>query len=184
MVATYSSMPDIGSVASDFCLKDSDGKVFSLSDFNSNPFMIMFICNHCPYVIHIAEKISEIAFFARKKGVNCVAINSNDIANYPQDSPENMKKFSNKYSFNFPYLFDETQEVAKSYKAECTPDFFLYGENNKLFYRGQMDDSRPGSDVPVTGNDLTEAIRLVVEKKDPPKKQKPSMGCNIKWFVN
>lgn len=182
MVATYSSMPQIGSMASDFCLKDSMGQSFSLSDFNSKPFLVMFICNHCPYVIHIAEKISELAGFAKDKGVNCLAINSNDIRNYPQDSPENMKIFAQKYSFNFPYLFDETQEVAKSYKAECTPDFFLYDKDSKLYYRGQMDNSRPGSGVPVTGKDLMDAIDLVATGKKPPLVQKPSMGCNIKWL--
>jgi len=181
MVATQSSMLDIGTLASDFQLNDGQGKSFSLEKSQGKPFLIMFICNHCPYVIHVIEKLVEIAKFAEAKGIPCFAINSNDIKKYPADSPYNMIKFAEKHAFNFPYLFDEKQEVAKAYKATCTPDFFLYDKNHKLFYRGQMDDSRPGNNKPITGNSLLQAIKDVLKRNDPPKEQKPSIGCNIKW---
>jgi len=141
----------------------------------------MFICNHCPYVRHVISKLVELIKDYREHGVSVVAINSNDIVSYPDDAPAKMKIIAAQYSFNFPYLYDETQVVAKQYNAACTPDFFLFNSNHELVYRGQMDNSRPGNNIPVTGNELTEAINCMLEGKPISPVQKPSMGCNIKW---
>ena len=181
MVATPSSMVSIGTPANDFQLSEPGGKTFSLSDAKNKPVLLIFMCNHCPYVIHIIEKLAELGRYAERKGVVCFGINANDVENYPQDSPEKMISFAKQYSLSFPYLFDETQEVAKSYKAACTPDFFLYDKNHHLFYRGQMDSSRPGNNKPVTGESLKAAIDDLCALKTPPDNQKPSIGCNIKW---
>ena len=181
MPAIHSAMPELGTEASDFSLEDARQNLYTLENYRNKPLLIMFICNHCPYVIHIAPRMKEIEKFCREKAVPILAINSNDIGKYPTDSPENMLLFSEKYQFNFPYLFDETQEIAKAYQAECTPDFFLYDKDHKLFYRGQFDDSRPGNENPVTGEDLFKAIDLLSSGKKPPEKQKPSIGCSIKW---
>ena len=140
----------------------------------------MFICNHCPFVIHVIDEIVSISE-NYKENISFVAISSNDVINYPDDSPELMKKFAVNKNFSFPYLFDETQEVAKSFDAACTPDFFLYNDENKLVYRGQMDDSRPGNGIPVTGNDLKSALDNLIKNKEISAEQKPSIGCNIKW---
>lgn len=144
------------------------------------PTLIMFICNHCPFVIHVLDEIISISRSYECK-INIVAISSNDIINYPQDSPEMMKKLAKDRNFNFPYLYDESQNIAKLFDASCTPDFFLYDQERKLVYRGQLDDSRPGNDVEITGNDLRNAIDCVLKKKKNHSSQKPSIGCNIKW---
>ena len=140
----------------------------------------MFICNHCPFVIHVLDEIVSITKKYEKE-ISFIAISSNDIVNYPEDSPELMKKLAEEKKFNFPYLFDETQEVAKKYDAACTPDFFVYNSDKQLVYRGQLDDSRPGNDVPVTGHDLRKAIDSLIKGEEIDKNQKPSIGCNIKW---
>ena len=141
----------------------------------------MFICNHCPFVIHVLDEIISISeeYF---ENISFIAISSNDIVNYPEDSPELMKKLAIDKKFKFPYLYDENQEVAKNYDAACTPDFFLYNKNKKLIYRGQLDDSRPGNNIPITGNDLRKAIVSLIDGKEIEKNQKPSIGCNIKWI--
>ena len=181
MTATSSSMPQLGTKANDFKLIDKNKEKMTLDTFKGEALLLMFICNHCPYVVHIAEKFSTIAAACQINHINCLAINSNDITKYPDDSPEKMIEFSKKYKLNFPYVFDKSQQMAKDFKAECTPDFFLYDKEHKLFYRGQMDDSRPGSKKPVTGKDLLEGIRLLSKGEKAPENQKPSIGCNIKW---
>ena len=139
------------------------------------------MCNHCPFVKHLNESLSQFAKEYQEKGVSIIAINSNDVENYPEDSPEKMIELADNHNFDFPYLYDETQDVAKVYGAECTPDFFLFDSNNTLVYRGQFDDSRPGNDVPVTGKDLKAAIEEVLLDRKVDTQQKPSIGCNIKW---
>jgi hypothetical protein len=139
------------------------------------------MCNHCPYVKHVREGLVELTRKYMDKGVAVVAISSNDVEAYSQDSPERMKQEAEQHGYPFPYLYDETQEVAKAYRAACTPDFYVFDEDQKLVYRGQMDDSRPGSDVPVTGKDLRAALDAVLEGGPVPGDQKPSAGCNIKW---
>ena len=140
----------------------------------------MFICNHCPFVIHVLDEIVSITKKYDNE-ISFIAISSNDIVNYPEDSPELMKKLAEEKKFNFPYLYDETQEVAKKYDAACTPDFFVYNSDKQLVYRGQLDDSRPGNDIPVTGHDLRKAIDSLINGEEIDKNQKPSIGCNIKW---
>lgn len=183
MAATPSAMVELGTKAPDFNLPDTiSGKQISLDEIKSDKAtVVMFICNHCPYVIHIIDELSEVVKEYQKKGVNFAAISSNDIVNYPQDSPERMKEFAEAHKFSFPYLFDETQEVAKAYKAECTPDIFVYDKDMKLVYRGQFDDSRPSLSKPVTGKDLTAALDAILEGRPVDKNQIPSIGCNIKW---
>ncbi|NNC84256.1 MAG: thioredoxin family protein [Flavobacteriales bacterium] len=143
--------------------------------------LVMFICNHCPYVIHVREELINIAREYSEKGVGFVAISSNDVENYPQDGPEKMKELALELDFPFPYLYDETQEVAKAYDAACTPDFDLFDSSDKCVYRGRLDDSRPGKDIPVTGRDMRAALDALIEGRSIPEKQIPSMGCNIKW---
>jgi len=183
-------MMELGSQAPAFTLPDygagvAAGKQVSLEQVASpggqaRPFLIMFICNHCPFVIHVRDQLAQLAKdYAGKVGF--VAINSNDVENYPDDRPELMKVEAQKAGYTFPYLYDATQEVGKAYKAACTPDFFLFDKSRRLVYRGQLDDSRPGSGVPVTGKDLRAALDAVVAGKQAATQQKPSMGCNIKW---
>jgi len=182
MVKTASTMLPLGTQTPDFSLPDADGKIISLKDFTGAPaLLVIFMCNHCPFVKHIGEGLATLAKDYQAKGVAVVGINSNDIANYPDDSPEKMKEEAAKYGYIFPYLLDETQETAKTYRAACTPDFFLFDAEQKLVYRGQMDDSRPNSGIPVTGEDLRDAIDAVLDGKEIPSEQKPSIGCNIKW---
>ncbi len=183
MAATPSAMVELGTKAPNFNLPDTiSGKQISLDEIKSDKAtVVMFICNHCPYVIHIIDELSEVVKEYQKKGVNFAAISSNDIVNYPQDSPERMKEFAEAHKFSFPYLFDETQEVAKAYKAECTPDIFVYDKDMKLVYRGQFDDSRPSLSKPVTGKDLTAALDAILEGRPVDENQIPSIGCNIKW---
>ena len=182
MVVTASKMLALGTSAPDFCLVDTGGKTVSLSDFkDAKALLVIFMCNHCPFVKHVMKKMVELAGQYEQKGVAVVGINSNDVENFPDDSPEKMAQTAKREKFSFPYLYDETQEVAKSYEAACTPDFFLFDGERKLAYRGQMDDSRPGKDTPVTGVDLTAAVEMVLAGKQFNGLQKPSMGCNIKW---
>ena len=182
MVKTASTMLFLGTPAPEFCLPDVDGKKVSLADFQDAPaLLLVFMCNHCPYVKHVAPELAELAFAYQKKGVAVVGINSNDWQSYPDDSPEQMAKEVKQRGYTFPYLYDETHEVAKAYRAACTPDFYVFDRDRKLVYRGQMDDSRPGSDVEVTGKDLRAALDAVLAGKPLPAQQKPSLGCNIKW---
>lgn len=183
MAATPSKMVPLGTKAPYFRLPDAvSGKMVSIDDFADKPaLLVMFICNHCPYVQHIRTALAQFAREYIPKGLAIVAINSNDVSQYPEDSPENMAKEARKVGYTFPYLFDESQEVAKAYGAACTPDFFLFDRERKLVYRGQFDDSRPGNNVPVTGSDLRAAADAVLEGRPVPEKQKPSLGCNIKW---
>ena len=182
MALTASKMLPLGTSAPDFKLPDTEGKMISSNDFKeAKAFLVIFMCNHCPYVKHILSQMINLIKDYQAKSVAVVGINSNDIANYQDDSPKLMAKLAKKAGFTFPYLYDESQEVAKAYHAACTPDFFLFDSNKTLVYRGQMDDSRPGNGIPVTGADLTAAINAVIEGKPVSQEQKPSMGCNIKW---
>lgn len=183
MSATPSTMLELGTKAPDFELPDTvSGDRISLEDFEeSKALLIIFMCNHCPYVKNIKEALVELANDYDEEELGIVAISSNDVENYPQDSPEKMAEDAKNFGYPFPYLYDETQEVAKDYKAACTPDLFLFNEERELVYRGQFDDSRPGNDKPVTGNDLREAIDLLLEEGKIVEEQTPSMGCNIKW---
>ena len=185
MAVTPSTMKlETGAPAPDFALPNhnGDGSIIRLADFKQkNATLIFFACNHCPYVVHIAEAIADLAKDYLPKNVAIAAINSNDIQNYPEDAPEKMKPFAQKYGWTFPYLFDETQETARAYHAACTPDFFLFDKNHKLAYRGQLDDSRPGNSIPPAGEHLRAALDAVLQNKPAPANQKPSVGCNIKW---
>jgi thiol-disulfide isomerase/thioredoxin len=183
MAETPSNMVALGTKASDFTLIDViSNQNKSLSELKSDKAtVIMFICNHCPYVKHINNKLVEIANKYIEKGFSFIAINSNDVENYPEDSPDRMAKHAKDLKYPFPYLFDETQEVAKAYNAACTPDIFVYDMDLKLVYRGQFDDSRPGNGKPVTGNDLSNVLDLILSGKAIPEEQIPSVGCNIKW---
>ena len=183
MAAVNSTMLELGTKAPYFSLKDTvTGKMVSLNSFEeSKGLLVIFISNHCPYVKLIKKELARFASDYKTKGVDVVAIGSNDVQNYPDDSPEKMKEDAHKFDYNFPYLYDETQEIAKDYKAACTPDLFLFDENLDLFYRGQFDDSRPGNDKTPTGKDLREATDRLLNGEEPPTKQSPSIGCNIKW---
>ena len=184
MALTESKMLPLGTQAPSFFLRDTvSGNYMSLDDLKSdNATVIMFICNHCPYVIHVNRGIVDIANEFRNKGVSFVAISSNDVDNYPDDSPENMRLVAKVLKYPFPYLYDKSQEVAKAYDAACTPDFYVFNGDLELTYRGRLDDSTPGNGKPVTGNELREAIELTLKGNDV-KDQYPSMGCNIKWKV-
>jgi peroxiredoxin len=158
------------------------GKTVSRDDFRAAPaLLVMFICNHCPFVKHVRTELARLGRDYQKKNVAIVAINSNDVANYPDDSPAKIKDEVKAAGYTFPYLFDESQEVARAYDAACTPDFFLYDKQRRLVYRGQLDDSRPDSGIPVTGKDLRAALDAVLAGKPVDDNQMPSMGCNIKW---
>lgn len=182
MVMTPSTMMPLGTAAPDFSLPDTEGKTVALGDFKDAPaLLVMFICNHCPFVKHIRTGLARVAKEYQAKGVAIVGINSNDVENFPQDSPEMMAREVNEAGYTFPYLYDESQEVAKSYRAACTPDFFLFDRERKLVYRGQLDASRPSNNIPVTGEDLGAAMDAVLEGRPVSQDQKPSIGCNIKW---
>jgi len=174
-------MVPLGTQAPDFSLPNVDGSTVSLSDFEGKPLLVMFICNHCPYVKHVRTGLASFAYEYTRKGLSIVAINSNDVEAYPDDSPENMHIEASEAGYVFPYLFDETQAVAKAYDAACTPDFFLYDRQHRLAYRGQFDDSRPGNDAKVTGASLRAASDAVLAGREVEGEQKPSLGCNIKW---
>ena len=182
MALTPSTMLPLGTKAPDFPLIDTAGKKVSLSDYdNGKPLLVVFMCNHCPYVKHIQHDFAELVREYQKKGVAVVGISANDVENFPEDSPENMARVEEDMGYTFDYLYDESQEVAKAYHAACTPDFFLFDGDRKLFYRGQMDSSRPGNDIPITGQDLRDAFDKVLAGEEAPEVQRPSMGCNIKW---
>lgn len=183
MARTPSKMIDLGSTAPSFSLPDTvTGNVLSLEELKGELVtVVMFICNHCPFVKHVNEELVQLAEDFQPEGVAFIAISSNDVDNYPDDSPEKMKEAAAKLGYTFPYLYDATQEVAKSYHAACTPDFFVYNQQLQLAYRGQLDNSRPDNDVPVTGKDIREAINCLLKGKPLPEKQYPSIGCNIKW---
>ena len=182
MAVTPSRMLALGTSAPDFNLTDTAGNIVALADFEKSPaLLVVFMCNHCPFVKHVLDNLVELIKGYQAKEVAVVGINSNDVANYPDDSPEMMAELARESGFSFPYLYDETQEIAKSYGAACTPDFFLFDGKRSLVYRGQMDDSRPGNGIPVTGADLTAAIDAVLAGKPVGREQKPSIGCNIKW---
>lgn len=182
MVLTPSTMLPLGTPAPDFSLVNVDGRTVSLSDFEGTPaLLVIFMCNHCPYVIHVADHLAQLTQEYLARGVAIVGINSNDVANYPADSPEQMVAETEQRGYAFPYLYDETQEVAQAYKAACTPDFFVFDADKRLAYRGQMDGSRPDSGTPVTGEELRAALDAVLAGKKPSEEQRPSMGCNIKW---
>jgi peroxiredoxin len=175
-------MKKLGAPAPDFRLLNVDGRMVGLADFNDKPaLLVIFMCNHCPFVKHVADSLTRLASDYLPRGVAIVGINSNDAQAHPQDSPEQMIHEAEQRGYPFPYLYDETQDVAKAYGAACTPDFFLYDKTRKLVYRGQLDASRPGNNVPLTGADLRAALDAVLAGRAPSEKQIPSIGCNIKW---
>ncbi|MEK6237473.1 MAG: thioredoxin family protein [Planctomycetales bacterium] len=183
MVKTPSTMLPLGTAAPDFSLPNPiSGTTASLSDFaGSKGLVVMFMCNHCPFVKHIAEELARFGADYQAKGLAVVGISSNDVATHPDDSPEKMKEEAAAQGWTFPYLYDETQAAAQAYRAACTPDFFLFDQNHKLVYRGQLDDSRPDSGIPVTGKDLRAACDAVLAEQSVAEEQKPSIGCNINW---
>ncbi|MBI4780584.1 MAG: thioredoxin family protein [Oscillatoriophycideae cyanobacterium NC_groundwater_1537_Pr4_S-0.65um_50_18] len=183
MVRTASTMLELGTLAPDFQLPDVvSGETISLATFaGKKALLVMFICQHCPFVIHVREELARLGQDYGDRSVGIVAISANDVANYPDDSPENLKEMAKTQGFTFPVCYDESQEVAKAYTAACTPDFFLFDAAGKLAYRGQLDDSRPGNDKPVNGQDLRGAIDALLADQSIPTEQKPSIGCNIKW---
>ncbi len=182
MAKTASKMAALGSAAPDFALPDTDGRTVRRDDFSEAPaLLVAFWCNHCPFVQHIREAFVRFAREYQPKGLAVVAISANDPLAYPDDAPERMREVAKKFGFGFPFLFDETQAVARAYQAACTPDFFLYDAALRLAYRGQFDASRPGNAVPVTGADLRAAADAVLAGRPASAEQKPSIGCNIKW---
>ena len=182
MAKTPSTMLALGTRAPDFRLPDTEGAVVSRDDSATAPgLLVMFLCNHCPYVQHIRGGLADFAREYRAKGLAIVAINANDVSSHPDDSPEKMKVEKKGYGYVFPYLYDESQEVAKAYAAACTPDFFLFDGARQLVYRGQFDDSRPGNGVAVTGKDLRAACEALLSGRPITADQRPSIGCNIKW---
>jgi peroxiredoxin len=183
MAFTESTMLPLGTKAPNFELPDTvSGNTYKLSDLKSDKAtVVMFLCNHCPYVIHVNPEIVRLTQEYQERGVSFVGISSNDVENYPQDGPEEMKAHANTVGYTFPYLYDETQAVAKAYDAACTPDFYVFDGDMKLVYRGRLDDSRPKNENPLTGQDLRTAIDCVLAGKPVPERQYPSGGCNIKW---
>lgn len=183
MSRTPSNMISLGTIAPDFTLLDTiSDKKMSLQQLRGDKAtVVFFICNHCPFVIHVNEELVKMANYFQEKGISFIAISSNDVENYPQDAPHLMKKVANDLKYPFPYLYDETQGIAKSYDAACTPDIYVFDEDLKLVYRGQIDDSRPENGVPVTGKDIRNALQNLLKGKEISKNQKPSIGCNIKW---
>ena len=183
MAQTASTMMmPLGAKAPSFELADPSGRAFALAGFDGSPaLLVAFICSHCPFVKHVRAGFTSLGAEYQKRGIAVVAIASNDAKAYPEDGPEGMAAEAKVAGYTFPYLFDETQEVAKAYGAACTPDFFLFDRERRLFYRGQMDGSRPGNDVPVTGADLRKVLDAVLEGSSAPAVQRPSLGCNIKW---
>jgi len=180
MAAVESQMLELGTEAPAFSLPDPDGKVHSLRN-GAAAYLVMFICNHCPYVKHVREELARIGRDYADRNVTIYAINSNDVTTHPGDSPEKMKEEAAEWGYVFPYLYDASQEVAKAYRAACTPDFYVFDAARKLVYRGQLDDSRPGNDLPVDGRDLRAALDAVLSGKPVSGSQKASIGCNIKW---
>lgn len=183
MARTESTMLPLGSIAPDFKLPNVvTGELTSLSQFvGAKALLVMFICQHCPFVIHVKAELARLGHDYVPQGLGVIAISANDVSNYPQDSPDHLKTMAQDLSLNYPILYDETQSVAQSYQAACTPDFFLFDADRRLVYRGQLDDSRPGNEKPVTGADLRAAIDAALVGKPIDTNQKPSIGCNIKW---
>lgn len=182
MARTPSTMLPLSTPAPDFRLPDVDGRLVARDDFAGAPaLLVMFLCNHCPFVVHIREHLVALVKGWQARGVACVAIMSNDVERYPDDHPERMREDAARFAFTFPYLYDQTQAVALAYHAACTPDFFLFDGSRHLVYRGQLDASRPGNGVPVTGEDLEHAIANALADAPPLAEQRPSLGCNIKW---
>ena len=183
MALTTSTMLALGTKAPDFTLPDViSGKAISLSTFaGKKALLVMFICRHCPYVVHVREELAKLGRDYAGKDVGIVAISSNDAANYPDDAPDQLKAMAKELGFTFPFCYDEIQQTARAYTAACTPDLFLFGKDRTLIYRGQLDDSRPGNGKPVTGRDLRAAIDAALGGKPVSPTQMPSMGCNIKW---
>ncbi len=182
MARTPSTMLELGTVAPDFSLPDSTGRTVSQRDFDGKPvLLVMFICNHCPFVKHVRSELARLGRDTQAKGAAVVAINPNDVERYPADAPKLMAEEAAAAGYTFPYLYDESQAVAKAYRAACTPDFFLFDRGRRLVYRGQLDDARPGDPTPVTGSDLRAAVDAALAGRPQPAPQKPSLGCNIKW---
>ncbi len=181
MALTPSTMVKLGTAAADFALPDNTGRTVRRSDFAGKPLLVVFICNHCPYVKHLREHLAGTTREYAANGVGIVGISSSDAAAYPDDSPEKMAAEVKAVGYTFPYLYDETQQVARAYRAACTPDFFLYDRNHRLVYHGLYDDSRPDSGIPVSGRDLRAAMDAVLAGRAPATEQKNSIGCNIKW---
>lgn len=183
MARTLSTMVELGSKAPDFTLPEVvSGENVSLASLSSErATVVMFICNHCPFVVHVEDELLKLAREYQAKGVAFIAISSNDARQYPADAPDKMRERAIAHQFPFPYLYDESQDVAKAYDAACTPDFFIYDGSLSLAYRGQLDDSRPDNGLPVTGADLRAALDAILAGQAPTAEQKPSLGCNIKW---
>ena len=183
MARTPSTMVALGTVAPDFNRPDTvSGKTLSLENVKGTlATVIMFICNHCPFVKHVNPELVKLANDYQHRGIGFVAISANDVINYPDDSPELMAKVANQLKYPFPYLYDESQDVAKAYDAACTPDFFIYDKALRLVYRGQLDDSRPGNEIALTGKDIRNALDCIINDQPVSEQQKPSIGCNIKW---
>jgi len=182
-MAVASKMIPLGTIAPEFELPDTiSGQMINLYKIKSDiATVVMFLCNHCPYVVHIKDVLAKTAFEYQKKGLSFAAVSSNDIIKYPEDSPENMKHFAAEAGFTFPYLYDESQETARDYDAACTPDFYVFDREMKLVYRGQFDDARPGNSIPVTGSDLRKVLDALITGEPVSEQQKPSIGCSIKW---
>ena len=183
MARTPSTMVALSTKAPDFVLPDTvSGKQLSLENIKGEvATMIMFICNHCPFVKHVNSELVRLANDYKNKGIGFVAISSNDVINHPDDAPGLMTQVAKQLKYPFPYLYDESQETAKAYDAACTPDFFIYDKDLRLVYRGQLDDSRPGNEIPVTGKDIRNALDRLINNKPVSQEQRPSIGCNIKW---
>lgn len=182
MAQTPSTMLELGTPAPDFSLPEpATERTVSLSDFAGKPLLVAFLCNHCPFVLHIKDVFAAFAQEYQERGLAVVAINANDVANYPADAPDKMAQMARESGFMFPYLYDESQQVAQAYRAACTPDFFLFDADHRLVYRGRFDGATPGNDEPVTGMDLRAAADALLEGTPMPQDQRPSIGCNIKW---
>lgn len=183
MPATPSQMVPLGTITPDFELPDAvSGKTMSLNELKSDvATVIMFICNHCPFVKFVQAELVKLTNDYKSTSVSFIAINCNDVENYPEDSPDNMKKVADTLGYNFPFLFDASQDVARAYNAACTPDFYIYDREMKLVYRGQLDDARPNNGIPITGKDIRAALDNILAGKPVSSDQKPSIGCDIKW---
>ena len=182
MALVESTMLPLGTTLPSFSLINTmDNKMVTHKQYQHQPLLIAFICNHCPYVVHILEKFTEQLNAYQQQGVQSICISSNDIATYPADSPDKMALLAKQYQFNFPYCYDESQQVAKAFQAQCTPDLFLFDATHQLYYRGRFDSSTPGNNQPVTGIDCQQAVQSLLEDNPRPATQHPSMGCSIKW---
>ncbi|TMI65391.1 MAG: thioredoxin family protein [Bacteroidetes bacterium] len=183
MARVNSTMVSLGTKAPDFNLPDTvSGKKISVNEVKgATATVVMFICNHCPFVMHVNDELVRLGNDYKNKGIGFVAISANDIVMHPHDAPDKMKETALRLQYPFPYCYDETQETAKAYDAACTPDFFIYDKNLQLVYRGQLDDSRPGNEIPVTGRDIRHALDCLINDQPVPEFQRPSIGCNVKW---